>query len=454
MRRRLTMLERHRGELFVGTVGVALSVLSGFISVSPNFAWLAGSLSAAIALGVVLIKEHVSTEVSRMADELTPRLARSVEISDTFAKMGGDQFEFASKEMNQFLGRLREIENGHFPLGEAEYYRRIIERMEQASPGSVVIATSCIDERRWSDDPWQLNYMAANKGALNRGIKVRRVFILDRSNVRNPAYADALQEIDSQLRDPRMDVNVVWRNALPHDANLFQDWVLFDDHNPEVYQAYPDHVDKTRVSHAKLIKAVGESGTNNILRFRNNFDTLRSLSITPDMFRREVEIGQASDSMMAQAGTTLSPPGSWLKSHLLDRMVVTCEEAASAKNIRLPQELKTLIVSVDGNICAVHVRGNQAVSLRKLKRHAKAEQAHLISKAELANIGLVPGTVCPLLDPVWSLQHYVDGSIFNSKIISTNNGTLSAYFMFKPSLLTSADKVKMGDFSIGLDDQD
>lgn len=126
--------------------------------------------------------------------------------------------------------------------------------------------------------------------------------------------------------------------------------------------------------------------------------------------------------------------------------VLSCSEAADAKHIPLEHELKTLILITDLGQCALHVRGNKRASLRKVKKFLNVRQAYLASEKHLASLGLEPGTVCPLLNPVWKLKHLISKGAVSLDYVSTNNGTRSKYFIFSPNLLLHAADVSVGDF--------
>jgi prolyl-tRNA editing enzyme YbaK/EbsC (Cys-tRNA(Pro) deacylase) len=136
-----------------------------------------------------------------------------------------------------------------------------------------------------------------------------------------------------------------------------------------------------------------------------------------------------------------------LHPHYLDRTVVTCAEAATAKKIPPEHELKTLISETSVGVVAVHVPGNRVVALRAVKKALNCREARLASKAKLSSLGLAQGTVSPVLDPVWYMQHLVCDAVLTLGFVSTNNGTLTGYFKFSPDILLRARKVMRGSFS-------
>jgi prolyl-tRNA editing enzyme YbaK/EbsC (Cys-tRNA(Pro) deacylase) len=147
-------------------------------------------------------------------------------------------------------------------------------------------------------------------------------------------------------------------------------------------------------------------------------------------------------------GANTRPLGEVLPSRWLDREVVSCRQAADAKNLPLQNELKTLILRTTSGIYAVHLRGDQMLSLRAVKRFLHVKEAHLLSVLELSNIGLTPGTVCPFLPPVWNMPQLLSSKLLDLEFATTNNGTLTGYFIFKPQLLLNVPHVELGDFEL------
>jgi prolyl-tRNA editing enzyme YbaK/EbsC (Cys-tRNA(Pro) deacylase) len=133
-------------------------------------------------------------------------------------------------------------------------------------------------------------------------------------------------------------------------------------------------------------------------------------------------------------------------SYELSHEVVSCVEAALAKGIALENELKTLIIAVGSRRFALHVPGDKRASLRKVKTFLNAEQAFLLSRVELEDMGLMPGTVSPVIEPVWSLPHLISAAVLELAFVSTNSGTRSQFFVFDPKVLLQARSTSIGDF--------
>ena len=140
-------------------------------------------------------------------------------------------------------------------------------------------------------------------------------------------------------------------------------------------------------------------------------------------------------------------PGNLLPIRSLADPVVSCVAAAAAKGIPVEHELKTLILDTSTGLLALHLRGDQYACLRSIKEALAVKQACLASVERLGVLGLTPGTISAVLEPVWSMRHLVDNGVLMLDFVSTNNGTPMGYFFFQPSLLKEALQIEIGNFA-------
>ncbi len=95
---------------------------------------------------------------------------------------------------------------------------------------------------------------------------------------------------------------------------------------------------------------------------------------------------------------------------------------------------------------ALHLLGDGEASLRAVKNAMGVKQASLAAASTLAGIGLQPGTVCAVKDPVWNMPHLVTRRVLSKDMVSTNDGTHRGFYRFHPTVLLEADSVMVGDF--------
>jgi prolyl-tRNA editing enzyme YbaK/EbsC (Cys-tRNA(Pro) deacylase) len=134
----------------------------------------------------------------------------------------------------------------------------------------------------------------------------------------------------------------------------------------------------------------------------------------------------------------------------LGRPVISCEDAAAARSVPLKNEIKTLILETSTGLIAAHLRGDNMISLRSVKDVLQTEQAKLASPGTLRDIGLSPGTVSAVLEPVWSLPNLIDRAVVALEFVTTNNRTTTGYFRFNPKVLLAAPSCTLADISISV----
>lgn len=455
---------KYRVELVFAVIGAGLAAISPLFGGSVEVAWLAGVLSAILPAFVALVKHDFSYFMERFIKEIHITQKQTQEITEILSDLSGEPLTFAKSELTACISRLGKIRAGRIPLDEASYFQMIIECMHQCPAESQVIAINTIDERRWKEDPRQINYYRENNLALDRGVKIRRAFVVDKSNMRGRFGDERLRVLFEQIQDGRIDAYVMWREDLERHNIPFGDWVIFDKPDKKLFLAHADSIDRIRVNSAEMILDANE-----IREFENQFKLLLQFQVSNEAIREEYrrkadnmennEIeadsrpgGQQGIRRRARddrvgANSTLGAPGNALQPMFLKKDVITCREAAAAKNIPLKNELKTLILKTSIGLVALNLRGDHEASLRRVKQTLRCEEACLAEPADMGGLNLGKGTVCPILEPVWSLPQLIDTDLLALEYVSTNNGTYRGFFKFDPKLLLNARLVTQGRFS-------
>lgn len=116
-----------------------------------------------------------------------------------------------------------------------------------------------------------------------------------------------------------------------------------------------------------------------------------------------------------------------------DYDVISCIDAAQARNVRPSQELKHLVIETEHCFLLAHIPGDRRISLRKVKNMIRGKRASLASLGKFKPFG--PGTVCPFLNPFWKFIHLIDVDVLSKKTMTTNNGTTRGFIRFSPQLL-------------------
>lgn len=319
---------------------------------------------------------------------------------------------------------------GSVELSSDEYYRSINYEMDNGASATHVRAVASLSPTRWVHSEDQRGYVERNIAAARRGVQIRRLFVLPED------VQGSVAEIAARMAEAGIQIRFVKPGPWPA-LHKIQDMVMFTDYSAiesRSYIAYPDADYPLRIASAE-VRIEQLSCQERGALFDSLWDWAADIQTT------------APEVHDTSSVNTTAPPGHSLNRYYLERPVITCREAASAKGIPLSAELKTLILETSIGPVAVHVPGNRKISLRAVKRTLRCQQARVASRDKLSSLGLAPGTVCPVLDPVWYMPQLLCESVLDNETVSTNSGTLTGYFRFKPDVLMRAPRITIGRFS-------
>jgi prolyl-tRNA editing enzyme YbaK/EbsC (Cys-tRNA(Pro) deacylase) len=145
-----------------------------------------------------------------------------------------------------------------------------------------------------------------------------------------------------------------------------------------------------------------------------------------------------------------SNPLAWLHQFELSHPVVSCESAATAKKISLEHELKSLVLDTDRGLVVAHLRGDQRLSLRSVKRELAVDEARLATLPDLLTLEASPGEVCPFAPSIWKLTQVVASRVLPLNWVSTNAESSTKYIVFDPLLLLRAQFVVVANIEEGV----
>lgn len=327
------------------------------------------------------------------------------------------------------------MSKGELLISIGDYYQSLYEETDNADSSTEIMAVTTLSSILWTQDKEQQLYIKKNIDASNRGAKISRIFIIQ------PKEWKDFEKVLEVQRKSGIKVKFVDTNILATNRDI-KDMAIFRDKKKNTIRIYiVDEVlgNPNRIYGAKLIL---EPNTQK-----------RLIEVFKNAWMISTDFSQASFSLtfksMDQSWT--KAPGENMKVYMLDHPVVSCQEAATAKGIPLTNELKSTVLQTSMGIVCIHTTGNARISLRAVKEALAVKEAYLASYEELNSLGLSPGTVSAVLEPVWSLPHLISRRLLNQKYVSTNNGTLQGYFKFDPKILLSTSINKIGDFEEPID---
>lgn len=186
-------------------VGGGLGIFFHWVLHNKDASYTIFGIGTLMSLATYLIKEqmgHVRTnllEQYRHCHEVTFALAS---ISDPACQAKAQEL-FSTLSVNIPL-----LQKGYIPLDESEFYLEAAKAADAAEKTIDAIDTLF---PRWTPYGGIVNFYQANLRAVERGVKVRRVFFITREEFRS---SDVEKIILTQISDG-IDIRIVFRDEIP-----------------------------------------------------------------------------------------------------------------------------------------------------------------------------------------------------------------------------------------------
>lgn len=304
----------------------------------------------------------------------------------------------------------------------SDYYRMLHEKICTVPKGTEVLAISLLRPNIWQNLEDQKEYAKKNYQAIERGVKIKRIFLVQ------PKDDNDSQSVIDEQKQHNIEVRVN-RPRLNSTAHL-EDFVIFKEGK-------------------KNLVLIGHQDRDNpkggLLSARVIISPKRAKSYLNDFNRAW---GSSDETLEAITSLPVSfAPGLNMKTFKLESPVISCEDAAKARGIQLVNELKSLLLETSKGRYVVHLPADGQVDLRRVKNFLNVKEAYILDPELLvADYDLSRGRICAVLEPIWSLPHLVSKRLLSLKEIYTNNKTRIGYFKFSPNILMQAENSNLGDF--------
>ncbi|MCM2264446.1 MAG: hypothetical protein NDI73_04545 [Desulfuromonadales bacterium] len=206
--------------------GALLAVFFHLVLNHAEVAYVIFGVGILLSLATWLLRE----DIDRTKTELSAHYYQAHEL--TFALNS-----ITDPECNTKAGELLEgmkktialLQQGYVPLDESEFYLKGAKYAEESR--FMVKAVDPITAG-WDSRGALVNFYQSNLRALERGVQVKRIFVMNRDELQ---AADVQRVLASQRRDG-VDVRIVFRDELPatsdvggRDAYRTCDFALYDD---------------------------------------------------------------------------------------------------------------------------------------------------------------------------------------------------------------------------------
>lgn len=179
-----------------------------------------------LSLGTYLLRE----DIEKTRAELVEQYHQAHELTFAIARISDPECQSKAHElMASAMRTISLLQQGYIPMDETEFYLEGAKQMEQAVHHAKVadrITTG------WDSRGTLHNFYQANLRAIERGVKITCIFVVNRETLAEPDFQKVLL---TQNRND-IDVRIAFRDELPSATNISNrdtdssfDFAIYDD---------------------------------------------------------------------------------------------------------------------------------------------------------------------------------------------------------------------------------
>lgn len=207
--------------------GSGLAIFFHLVLHNPEAAYSIFGIGLLLSLATYLLRE----DLDNTRCQLTSQYNQAHEITFAVAQINDPECQVKAQEILSGIKRtILLLQQGYMPLDETEYYLEgakctdlSLQRLKAVDPLTV----------GWHTRGALMNFYQSNLRALERGVAITRIFVINREEMAEP---EAQKILLAQYRDG-IDVRVAFRGELPlandisgRDTNSSFDFGIYDDH--------------------------------------------------------------------------------------------------------------------------------------------------------------------------------------------------------------------------------
>jgi hypothetical protein len=206
--------------------GSALAIFFHQVLRYPEAAYIIFGIGILLSLVTYLLRD----DIEKTRAELLKQYSQAHEI--TFAIAGISNPECQSKAHELMASAMRTIlllQQGYIPMDETEFNLEGAKQMEQAARHAKMVDRITTG---WDSRGALHNFYQANLRAIERGVKITRIFVVNRENL---AESDFQKVLLTQYRN-NINVRIAFHDELPSTTNISNrdtdssfDFSIYDD---------------------------------------------------------------------------------------------------------------------------------------------------------------------------------------------------------------------------------
>lgn len=209
---------------FVASAGLA--IFFHLVLHSPETAYIIFGIGILLSLATYLLRE--SLDNTRL--DLISQYEQAHKITFALSKIADAECHAKAENLlSGIKGTLLQLQQGFIPLDETEFY---LEGAKCSDIATSRVKTVDPISNGWHNRGTLVNYYQSNLRAVERGVKVTKVFVMNRDELEQP---DTQKILCAQHRDG-IEVRIAFRDELPtasksseRDTNSSFDFAIYDD---------------------------------------------------------------------------------------------------------------------------------------------------------------------------------------------------------------------------------
>jgi len=190
--------------------GSGLAIFFHLVLNNPQAAMIIFGTGALLSLATYLLRE----EIEQTRKKLICQYDNAHEITFAIAQMTDPECQAKAQEIMAGAKRtLAMLQQGYIPLDETEFYMKGAKYMDESRHNAKVVDPVTAG---WDIRGALINYYQANLRAIERGVRITRIFVINRAELTDPTLQKVLL---CQLRDG-IEARIAYRDELPATSDI------------------------------------------------------------------------------------------------------------------------------------------------------------------------------------------------------------------------------------------
>lgn len=145
--------------------------------------------TALLVASVAILKGYFAKVAESLSARHHRAEAKTGQMPSILESLGGRDYDHPSI-IDSALERLILIPRGVFRLDPSAYFRELISAISAEKKGTRILAVNSMSIGRWTADPREGHYLQENFAAVQRGIGIHRIFLLDKPMINSSEGAE------------------------------------------------------------------------------------------------------------------------------------------------------------------------------------------------------------------------------------------------------------------------